>query len=233
LIRNIWLRRLRKLMGQRPYGDSRPTNQERFTRVFETGRWKVGASASGPGSERGSGSVLHSLEILEYAYGELGVRSIVDVPCGDFHWMPDFLERHPDVAYVGCDIVEALVLKNRQTHPGLRFELLDIVTQTPPLADLILCKDLACHLYERDVWAALENMAASGARYLAITSNAGEANAELQLLRPGACRPVDLATAPYDLPPPLRADHYMPIWDAAAIGAHLASRRAIGPISPA
>lgn len=208
------LKVLRWLTGRsrRRYGDRRPTNRERFTTVYEGGSWVVGESVSGPGSERGSGSVAHAGRLLHRFIPELGVRSIADVPCGDFNWMGEVLQAHPTVDYVGCDIVDGLIARNRVVHPERTFIALDVVTEVPPRADLILCKDLINHLYERDVRAALRNMAASGSTWLLITSNTGYQNQELDLLAPGSSRELDLAAPPYDLPPPVYGDHYLSLW---------------------
>ncbi len=211
-----------KRLERRPYGESNPTNRERFTRVYETRRWATGESVSGPGSDHGSGSVEHATRLLRRFIPELGVRSMTDVPCGDFHWMGAVLAAHPEVDYTGYDIVEPLIARNRRVHPGRTFETLDIVTEVPARADLILCKDLINHLYEKDVRAALRNMVASGSTWLLITSNAGYENLELEMLAPGASRELDLAAPPYDLPPPIYGDHYLSLWTLEAVGQALA-----------
>lgn len=216
-----WLRRLER----RPYGESNPTNRERFTRVFETRRWATGESVSGPGSDHGSGSVAHTARLLHRFIPELGIRTLADIPCGDFHWMGQTLIQHPEVEYVGYDIVEPLIARNGRMHPGRSFVVLDIVTEVPPRADLILCKDLVNHLYERDVRSALRNMVASGSTWLLITSNTGYENLELEMLAPGASRELDLAAPPYDLPPPVYGDHYLSLWRLADVGVALARSR--------
>lgn len=221
MIRFPWLRRL---FAPTAYAATNPTNRARFEAVFTTRRWAVGHSVSGPGSDLGSGQVTHALNVLDHVCRDHDVRSIADIPCGDFNWIGGFLEDHPQIAYVGYDIVPALIEQNRIDHPGHRFEVLDITRQTPPGVDLIVCKDLVNHLFERDVWAALENMVASGSRLVLMTSNAGEANEELELQTPGSSRPLNLSAPPYDLPTPLYADHYLSLWSSEAIRARLARR---------
>jgi hypothetical protein len=193
--------------------------------VFETRRWATGESVSGPGSDHGSGSVAHTARLLHRFIPELGVRTLADIPCGDFHWMGQTLIQHPGVEYVGYDIVEPLIARNGRMHPGRSFVVLDIVTEVPPRADLILCKDLVNHLYERDVRSALRNMVASGSTWLLITSNTGYENLELEMLAPGASRELDLAAPPYDLPPPVYGDHYLSLWRLADVGVALARSR--------
>jgi len=139
--------------------------------------------------------------------------------------MGDFLRIHPEIEYVGYDIVPALIEQNRKAHTGHRFEVLDITSRTPPACDLIVCKDLVNHLFERDVWAALGHMAKSGSRLILISSNAGQVNEELNLHAPGASRLLDLSAPPYSLPEPLYADHYLSLWTAEAVARRLADRR--------
>jgi len=223
LIRFPWLRRL---FRPPPYSKTRPSNRDRFTDVFTGGRWVVGESVSGPGSDRGSGQVIHALRVLDGVCRDYAVGSIADIPCGDFNWMGDFLDQHPGIDYVGYDIVPALIARNREVHVGRRFEVLDITRQTPPSVDLIICKDLINHLFEKDVWAALAHMAGSGSRLILITSNAGYENEELELRTPSSSRPLNLSVSPYSLPEPLYADHYLSLWSAQAIIARLAERSA-------
>lgn len=189
----------------------------RFTEVYEQRLWLSEESVSGSGSERESGQVRHALEVLHRFTPELQIRSIADIPCGDFNWMPLFLEQHPEVAYVGYDVVPALVAENRARFPGRRFEVLDITRKVPAQADLILSKDLFNHLSFDDIWAALENMVASRPRFLLLTTNKGFENLELEPTQAHASRHLDLQAAPFLLPEPLYGDHYLLLWDSETV----------------
>lgn len=198
---------------------------DRFTEVYENRLWLSDESVSGQGSERGSGSVAHAVARLDQITRDLGVRSIADVPCGDFNWMPMFLDQHPEVDYVGYDVVPALIAENRSRYPGHRFELLDITLATPAQADLIFCKDMFNHLKTDDVWRALENMVASGPKYLMLTTNKGFENTELEPTEAHASRFLNLEVAPFSLPAPLYDDHYLPVWRVEDIQQRLAERK--------
>lgn len=198
---------------------------DRFTEVYENRLWLSDESVSGQGSERGSGSVAHAVARLEQITRDLGLRSIADVPCGDFNWMPMFLDQHPEVDYVGYDVVPALIAENRSRYPGHRFELLDITLAAPAQADLIFCKDMVNHLKIDDVWRALENMVASGPKYLMLTTNKGFENAELEPTEAHASRFLNLEVAPFSLPAPLHDDHYLPVWRVEDIRQRLAERK--------
>jgi hypothetical protein len=206
------------------------SSADRFTEVFEQRMWRSEESASGPGSDRSSRSVTHCIDLLHRFTQELDLKSIADAPCGDFNWMPAFLDQHPEVDYVGYDVVPAVIAQNRQRHPGRRFETLDLAREVPAQADLVFCKDLVNHLYDRDVWAALENMVKSGAKYLMITSNRGSVNTELDGSRADASRHLDLEAQPYSLPKPIYGDHYIALWRREDVERRLQESRAARPV---
>ena len=84
-------------------------NAGRFSAVYEERLWGSAESASGLGSERNSGTVRHALAVLDDVIRTHGIRSIADIPCGDFNWMPELLAAHSDLTYVGYDVVPALI----------------------------------------------------------------------------------------------------------------------------
>lgn len=127
--------------------------------------------------------------------------------------MPEFLEKHPLVAYAGYDIVGGLISQNRKSHPAAKFYVLDITEQVPPRADLIFSKDLVNHLLDRDVWKALANMIRSGATYLMITSNSvSTPNEDLPRNVGGMSRLLNLRTEPFNFPTPIYEDGYLAVW---------------------
>jgi len=215
------LKRLARWLGG---GEPSTVNAARFSEVYRARMWGSSESASGPGSERDSGQVRHAIALLERFTAELKLRSIADVPCGDFNWMPLFLDAHPEVAYVGYDVAPDLIADNRRRFPGRRFEVLDVTRQVPARADLLISKDMFNHLFERDVWAALENMTRSGARYLLLTTNGGFENSELSDAVPHASRYLNLEAEPYSLPEPLYGDHYMLLFRTEDVVRRLKSR---------
>ncbi len=126
---------------------------------------------------------------------------MLDIPCGDFHWM-----RHVDLSaidYLGADVVPRLVEANRSAHsaPGIAFQVLDLVNDPLPRKDLIFCRDCMVHLSFRDGKRALRNMAASGSIYLLATTFTGrESNTNCKT---GSWRILNLERPPFGLPAPL------------------------------
>lgn len=211
--------RIRKLLGIGRRPEAHKDLKARFSYVYRERAWASQESASGPGSDRDSGSVRQSLIALAAIVADYRIRSIADLPCGDFNWMPLFLADHPDVDYAGYDIVDSVIRQNRQRHPERAFSVLDITRDIPPRADMVFSKDLVNHLLERDVWRTLANMIRSGATYLMITSNRGPVpNEELPRDFGGVSRPLNLQIAPYDFPPPLYDDGYLAMWRMEDLG---------------
>ena len=207
---------MRKRLGLRKPKRAHRNLKARFSHVYRTRAWASEQSASGPGSDRTSGSVRQACIALNRVVLDHGIRSIADAPCGDFNWMPAFLSDHPDIDYVGYDIVDEMIAANRAIHPEHRFVVLDITRRPPDQADLIFSKDMVNHLLERDVWRALANMVRSGSTYLLITSNDDPGpNADIQENFGGLSRILNLRIAPYDFPPPLYDDGYLALWRIA------------------
>lgn len=171
-----------------------------FTGYFHRNKWRDPDSRSGKGSNLAATAELRKL--LPGLLAELGIHSMVDVPCGDFFWM-----QHVDlsgVRYLGGDIVPDLIARNQSQHArdGIDFKVIDLITGPVPKADLIFVRDCLVHLSHAHVFAALENIRQSGATYLLTTiypKTAGNVD-----IVTGQWRALDLGRAPFRLPPPLK-----------------------------
>ncbi len=79
-----------------------------FSKVYRENLFQGDDSISGQGSDLKQTEVLR--EELPKCLNELGVKVLLDIPCGDFNWM-----RHVDVGdikYIGGDIVDELIESN-------------------------------------------------------------------------------------------------------------------------
>jgi len=157
-------------------------------------------------SVSGAGSSISETEVvrreLPALLAELGARSLLDIPCGDFHWMQEVdlgVER-----YVGADVVSALVDENQRLHgDAIRsFRQLDATRDDLPEVDLIFCRDCLMHLSFDSVKAALRNFKRSGARYLLTTIYADKT--EHHDIETGRWNAINLRLPPFELPEPLR-----------------------------
>lgn len=173
--------------------------EEVFTAIFHDNAWGSAESVSGPGSTRERTAAL--VEDLRALLRQLGVRTLLDAPCGDFHWMGEAADAVE--SYIGVDVVGELVAENQRRfgNDRRRFLHLDLVRDPLPPADLILCRDCLVHFSFADVDRALAGFRASGAGYLLTTTFAGERkNVDVPT---GAWRPINLELAPFHLPKPL------------------------------
>lgn len=195
--------------------------RRRFSTVHKSGVWQGdGDTTSGLGSAQDSPQVIVSIELINHAVEEYGVRWINDIPCGDFHWQSLVFDELPDVDYHGFDIVPEVIDKNRQEYPRYKFSTLDIVNEVPPRADLIFCKDLLNHLSDAHVKKAIENMKRSGSTYLLASNNLGWENLPFPAEEgPSASRYLDITAAPFNYQKPfLDADDYLCFWRLSEIG---------------
>jgi hypothetical protein len=178
---------------------SRLSLPERFTaidaaRVYADPR----GSRSGPGSSLAETAAVR--RVLPGLLRRHGVRSVLDIPCGDFHWMREV--RLEGIEYTGADVIAGLVAANRRRFaaPGRTFLVLDLTRDALPRTDLVLCRDLLVHLSFADARAALAAVRESGSRLLLTTTFDRETSEDIVS---GDFRPVDLRRAPFDLPPAL------------------------------
>lgn len=161
-------------------------------------------SSGRPETECGKGSTLAATsylrERLRPLLDDLGVRRLLDAPCGDFNWMA-----HVDldgIEYVGCDL-SLPNLQTARTRSGKDFRHLDIVSQPLPDADAMLCRDFHQHLPNKLAWDALRNFRESGIRWLIATNHNAPQNRDIEA--PGGFRRLNLCIAPFHLPEPEHA----------------------------
>lgn len=188
-----WL--VNKMRAKRSAGRSA---DDVFTRKFHKHTARDMASLSGPGSDLAQTDAIR--RALPPLMKRLGVRTLLDVPCGDFYWM-QFVAA--DVAYIGGDIVGELIERNRRAFGNAlrRFVVLDVRADPLPGADLLLCRDCLVHLPNADVRRALRNIARSACTYLLTTTFVDrDSNDDVAV---GKWRPLNLEKPPFRLPPPI------------------------------
>lgn len=145
------------------------TTEEIFTKIYRKNHWKSRESASGSGSHLEQTAQLRSG--LKALFNTKEIKSILDIPCGDFNWMREVDLKGID--YCGADIVEDLIVLNRKKYEKkkhVRFEVLDIIKDKLPKCDLIISRDCFVHLSNREIHLAIENVKASGSKYLLTTT---------------------------------------------------------------
>lgn len=177
-----------------------------FTEIYQHNLWGEIESRSGAGSTLAFTAALR--EALPDLLRRHGVSTVLDAPCGDFHWMQAV--RLPDgVAYIGADIVAPMVARLAQEHaaPGRRFVHLDLTTGPFPRHDLWLCRDCLFHLSYADIAKVWRAFLASPGQFALLTSHTAQDGRPVvnRDIATGDARPIDLTAAPFHLPAPLEA----------------------------
>ena len=157
-----------------------------FENIYVNSTWGGRQSRSGTGSDLAETvSIRKSLPLL---IDRLKVRSILDIPCGDFNRFSetnwgDLREYH------GCDIVEKIIEDNRKKFPTVKFSVKDITKDTLPDADLILTRDCLGHLSNKNVKKAVANIKRARPRFLVATHWPGYGDKDI---KDGGWRPINM-----------------------------------------
>jgi SAM-dependent methyltransferase len=191
--------RLRALLRERVL---RHSAQQIFAGMYQRNSWGDPQSVSGHGSDLVQTQVIR--RELAKLVEDLGVRTLLDAPCGDFYWMR--LVELQLAEYIGADIVPDLIAANTRQcgRPSVRFVVLDVCKDELPKVDLILCRDCLVHLPLQAALAAVHNFVRSGSRYLLTTTFPGLVKRNKPLVITGNWRPLDLRLPPFSFPEPLR-----------------------------
>jgi hypothetical protein len=174
--------------------------------IYKINAWLDPETRSGPGANLAQTAIIRTE--LPKLLQQYGITSLLDIPCGDYYWMAktdlSFL-----MYYIGADIVPELIaqaIANHQTE-WRKLICVDMVSDTLPYADAILCRDCLPHMTYAEIKASLKNFKATGARYL-ITSTypTRTYNVDLSItdeLNLWRYRPLNLELAPFNFPKPL------------------------------
>lgn len=191
-----WLTDFKRTLRARRLAKKTP--KDVFRAYYSGNKWGSTESKSGKGSTLAATQQLRP--ILSALLQELEIKSVLDVPCGDFNWM-----KHVDltgIRYLGGDIVEDLIAENtrRYSATNVRFETIDLIHGALERTDLILVRDCLVHLSHDHVFRALENIRRSGSKWLLTTTFPGiSTNSDIVT---GQWRKIDLTKAPFCLPLP-------------------------------
>jgi hypothetical protein len=171
-----------------------------FRHIYGRHHWAGSESASGAGA--GVGQTAEIRRVLPALLAELGVATMLDLPCGDYGWMRTV---DPPVArYIGADLLPEIIepLEAEFADARREFRVLDLTRDALPAADLLFCRDCLVHLSYDDIRRALRNILRSDISWVLTTTFPGaEPNEDIVT---GDWRTLDLEQAPFHLPPPVR-----------------------------
>ena len=191
----------------------------RYSFIVCVVRQQDGESLSGLGSTTAATvSMKHILgRVIDHVKAELGQDTVtlLDSSCGDMNWMAGYLTTRTDVDFTGYDITTSniAVHKEKFSNQTWKFKQHDIVTEDINESfDLILSRHTMFHLKTDDVIRSLRNFRRSGSKYLLMTTQAVEANLELEddniaeFSKTFRVRHLNFFKEPFNLPAPLCLD---------------------------
>jgi len=199
-----------------------------FLSIYRYRAWGDGQSISGTGSNLEQ--TQHISAALPRLFRRYNIRTILDIPCGDFNWM-----KHVDLSgvdYVGADIVRPVITSDQALHTksNVKFIVADITSTPLPAVDLILCRDCLVHFSNKHISRAIENITSSRAGLLLTTTFPSQVNVDIAT---GNWRPLNLQDAPFCFPPPIElinegyekdsgfADKSLALWSIQALRDHI------------
>lgn len=169
-----------------------------FPKMFVKNIWGTPESVSGS-------HLMHTRVIREELpnlVSQIFAKTLLDIPCGNFNWLKDV---HLDLdLYIGADSSERFVENNQLNfgHSKRCFLTLDLTKNQLPTVDLVLCRDYLVHLSLFEILLALNNIKASGSKYL-LTTTFTQIETNVDLIREG-WRPLNFQKAPFCFPEPLK-----------------------------
>lgn len=219
-----WLAKRKRKRDEHRRFSTQP-REDVFQWIYQTNKWGGRTSRSGKGSdlERTYRIREHLPPLLE----SLGVRSMLDLPCGDLNWIGALDLSGYD--YIGADIVPDLIARNREKYPQHTFVLLDVCSDNLPDADFVLMRDLLVHLSFADIELALNNLLRSNISWVGATTFPEHARNKDRLT--GNHRRLNLCAPPFNWPRPKHTfaegtqsepsvdGKFLGVWDVAAIRA--------------
>jgi 2-polyprenyl-3-methyl-5-hydroxy-6-metoxy-1,4-benzoquinol methylase len=191
-----WIRNKRYSKSKSKFYGSTP--DDTFKKIYETNYWGSSQSISGPGSEFNQAEYI--ITRINALVKQLEIKSILDIPCGDFNWM-----KHVDLSglnYTGADIVDDLIVKNNSMYATdtKKFLKLNLISDPLPKSDLVITRDCLVHLSFDNIFESIKNIKNSGSTwFLTTTFPAHSANLNITT---GDWMPLNLEKPPFNLPPP-------------------------------
>ena len=169
-------------------------------------------TANGPGATMTQTEGLR--EVLPLVFARYGVKTVLDVGCGDWNWM-----QHVDLSglesYTGWDVEPSMVAADTERfcdRSNVAFAVQSLLTaEQIPTVDLILARHVLIHFPNAEITTVLDKMRACGAKYLLTSHWPGASNEDYEpegfAWRGYMERALNMEAPPFNLPPRLEAIH--------------------------
>lgn len=178
--------------------------EKHFTDIYYSNAWHGKNSKSGTGSDLDTTDILRP-QMVSLING-MGIRTIIDAPCGDFFWMKEIINDLNISRYTGVDIVEDMISKNIELYGGsarVEFRKMDITKEILPKAQLIFSRDCLVHFSYETAKVILRNFIASGCEYILMTTFM-RSDRNYPDIVDGQWRAINFQIPPMSLPEPER-----------------------------
>lgn len=130
---------------------------------------------SGPGSIPGSNQTNNIIKHLDTFIKDNKIKSILDMPCGDFSWMSELIQMNNNVLYTGYDIVKEIIdLNNKRfSSDKIKFFVKDIVEEESfDDFDFVFVRDFFIHIMNDDIIKIINVIKKSKIKFFACSSSA-------------------------------------------------------------
>lgn len=188
---------------------------EVFDDIYENygfgGKEKVkGETRSGPGST--IAATKHIQSFILHAVEKYNIKSVVDIPCGDFNWMSQIVDSFE--SYQGFDISSKCIEDNINNYPDYDFTVGDLIAGDIPDCDLLIVRDVIGHMPLEYGTKAVQNIMNSNwkvlistnwlyvDKYYDIIQSSTNNHVNTGINKFGRCYKVNLLNDPFNLPVP-------------------------------
>lgn len=156
---------------------------------------------SGPGSIPGNNQTNNVVNNLDVFIKKNNIKTILDMPCGDFSWMQNLVKKNIHIYYTGYDIVKDIIARNNKKYSSSRIKFFyrDIVNEkTFDNFDLIFIRDFFIHIDNESINKVLMNIKNSKVKFLACSNN-DSISFNNDIMAIGAHRKINLKIKPFYL----------------------------------
>ena len=182
-----------------------------FTSIFQSNHWvqeedifpKEFISISGHGSNINTDQSNNLISSLSSFIKNYKINSFLDMPCGDFLWMNELLKKNNIMNYLGIDIVDEIIKKNKKKYENekIKFSTFDIINfHTDEKFELVFMRDFFIHINNADIKKVLSNIQKMNIDYFAFENYDISKNEDVIT---GRHRKVNLKLDPFNLGDPI------------------------------
>jgi hypothetical protein len=178
-----------------------------FKLIYKTNHWnkyksidKHNLLVSGPGSIPGSKQTKNVIANLHDFIRKNNIKTMLDMPCGDFSWMQDLIKLNNNIVYTGYDIVDEIVQINNKKYSSsnIKFIQRDIVNEFNfDGFDLVFIRDFFIHISNNEIIKVINSIKNSKIKFFACLSHNNELkNKDIAI---GQHRRINLLISPFNL----------------------------------